>query len=649
MKIFEAYPGMYSFKLLPGLARFVLDQHLNEFVIDQFELSRKVNLPLLKHIARLPQEHLLKYATDTTVEYLTYLSENRAKDQLVNSFSKWRTDQLDIIGNSDIAAEDITVFNYMRGKLLKKWCRVYNVSEDDRYELMDEIDLLMLGANTSASSTFMDILKSKVEQESHFNTQLVNKYINGNVKDLMGYTREEVIGMGDKILPMLTHPDDVAALTDGVNRILNDRDGKTHVLEYRFKHASGEYKWLRSYQIVFKRDESGRPIELLGTSFEISKEKEIALALAKREAQLLEAQSIAQLGSYEWDLRNDESVNTPQLMKIFELESRQRHEEFMHNVHPDDQQKVQQAIQQSFVTGNYDCQYRYRIKGKEKVLWARGVVSFDKNEKPHLLKGTVQDITELKKMEAELVLKTQELERTNESLKQFASIASHDLKEPLRKMSMYTDMVITLEDGNISEVSQANLEKVKTSSVRMQNMIEDILDFSSIAAEPKRQIINLRSSVNAAREILDEIINEKDAIIYCENLPEVYVNPSQMRQLFQNLITNALKFSKKEINPIIEITYRILNEHELSIKTPKRADQYIEIRVADNGIGFKQEHAEKIFGLFTRLHAKSEYQGSGLGLSICKRIVENHGGNIRAESVPDEGSTFIITLPIITP
>lgn len=653
MRIYEARPGLYTFRHLPQFAKFVLDEHLEEFVREQINLSRELKLPLLKYLSHLSDEQLVQTSINTTAEYLTYLSENKAKEQLQTSFQRWWRDQLRIVGKYDISAEDITVLNYIRQSVLKKLLRLYDVSSDTRLDLIDEIDRLYFGATTSAFNTYMDMLKGEIENESFLNKQLIDTspgiififdliekkeiYVNGNVKQLMGFTPQEVIDLGGRILSELTHPEDVEIITSGFKDILDDTTGRTHVLEYRFRHKDGTYRWLRSYMRILKRDENGKPLELLGTSFEVTREKETAQALQKREEQLLEAQSITKIGSFEWNLINDTSVNTPELEKVMEIDGHQRNEDFMQNVHPDDRERVRTEMAAAYESGYYDCQYRYVVNGREKHLWSRGRM-IKKDGQPTILRGTVQDITELKNIENALMKKTEELQRSNESLQQFASIASHDLKEPLRKMSMYTDMVLTVEDAALTGSSKANLEKVKSSSIRMQQMIEDILDFSSLTNVATKEEVDLKEVVGAAQEILRDSIQEKQAIITCDDLPMAAVIPSQMRQLFQNLITNALKFSKPNVQPRIHISHQYIG-------TSEPTSRLLEIRVQDNGIGFKQEYAERIFGLFTRLHSRSSYEGSGLGLSICKRIVENHNGTIAAVSEPDKGATFILCFP----
>jgi signal transduction histidine kinase len=178
----------------------------------------------------------------------------------------------------------------------------------------------------------------------------------------------------------------------------------------------------------------------------------------------------------------------------------------------------------------------------------------------------------------------------------------------------------------------------------MQQMITDILSYSSIEGEEK-EIINLQAVLDETLELLDQTIKEKGATITSDSLPAAFADAAQIRQLFQNLISNALKFAKPDVPPRITFSHTIKKGKEITIPGASTNLKYLQICIADNGIGFEEEYAEKIFGLFNRLHSKSAYEGSGLGLSIARRIVENHNGFIAAQSKKGEGATFIITLP----
>jgi PAS domain S-box-containing protein len=267
----------------------------------------------------------------------------------------------------------------------------------------------------------------------------------------------------------------------------------------------------------------------------------------------------------------------------------------------------------------------------------------------------IRDITEQKKSQAELEQKTKELEqktreleRSNQQLKEFAAVASHDLKEPVRKIAINADSIVTSEKECLSKKAEASLLKIKTAAHRMQGLIDGILAYSSLEAEVQRQVCSLEELLQGVLVTLEDRIRETNALVISKGagLPEAAVIPIQMQQLLQNLIANALKFSKEGVPPVITITSAILSKKDAAGLLPQPSDHNLQLNVTDNGIGFSAEDGDKIFGLFQRLHGRSAYEGSGLGLALCRRIAENHGGTITATSEPDNGATFTVLLPI---
>lgn len=230
----------------------------------------------------------------------------------------------------------------------------------------------------------------------------------------------------------------------------------------------------------------------------------------------------------------------------------------------------------------------------------------------------------------------EQLHRSNEELEQFAHIAAHDLQEPLRMVKSYLDLIRKRYQGKLDETGNEFLAFALDGAQRMQRMIEDLLSLSRIG---KKKPIDQRTAtgplVQTAILNLQERIRECRAhILVAQDLPNLAVDPGQMVQLLQNLLANAMKFQKsKEIPP------------EIHIGAIRQQDGFWRFQVQDNGIGIAPEHAEKIFGLFARLHGRTKFEGSGLGLSICRKIVERHGGRIWVESTPDQGSTFYFTIP----
>jgi PAS domain S-box-containing protein len=246
----------------------------------------------------------------------------------------------------------------------------------------------------------------------------------------------------------------------------------------------------------------------------------------------------------------------------------------------------------------------------------------------------------------ELAEANKTLQHNNRELEQFAYIASHDLQEPLRKVSTFTEMLKT-NLGDIDERSKTYLSKISTSSLRMMQLIRDVLDFSQISNE--REVFELVDLSNIVESIISDfelVIEQKGATINYNHLPAVKGIPLQMRQLFSNLLSNALKFTQTDVPPVITLTAQRLSYEEMSSRPGLLQDTpYFIITVKDNGIGFEQQHAEKIFGIFQRLHGKTEYAGTGIGLALCKKIAQNHHGEIWATSNSDTGTTFHIILP----
>ena len=244
-----------------------------------------------------------------------------------------------------------------------------------------------------------------------------------------------------------------------------------------------------------------------------------------------------------------------------------------------------------------------------------------------------QDITERKKAESKIEQYAKALERSNNALQEFASIASHDLQEPLRKIITFGNQLKHIP-GNSDKRSEDYLNRMQQTAARMQTLILDLLRYSQVhtEAKPPRQI-NLRNIVDEVIEILEKRISETRGTIIIDSLPALHTEDFQMRELFQNLIGNALKYHREGVYPVIKI------------KSCQMENQHWKITVEDNGIGFDEKHKNKIFSPFHRLHGRSAYEGTGMGLAICKKIVDRHRGTITAQSTPEKGSTFIIILP----
>lgn len=257
-----------------------------------------------------------------------------------------------------------------------------------------------------------------------------------------------------------------------------------------------------------------------------------------------------------------------------------------------------------------------------------------------------QMVFEKERFQKILENKVKELDRSNKELEEFAYIASHDLQEPLRKITSFSERLKEKLPSNLEPDVQLYLNRMLAATENMRTLIDNLLEFSRTSRnrEPfvRLDLNNILADVKADLELK---IEESDAQFASGKLPVIDGIPMQMRQLFTNLFTNAIKFRKPNQPPQITITSREVIEEEKDTHHLKPNANYYLISVSDEGIGFDQEYAEKIFQIFQRLHGKAEYPGSGIGLAICKKIVENHMGLIYAEGLSGKGATFNILLP----
>jgi signal transduction histidine kinase/CHASE3 domain sensor protein len=264
---------------------------------------------------------------------------------------------------------------------------------------------------------------------------------------------------------------------------------------------------------------------------------------------------------------------------------------------------------------------------------------------------TFSDVTYDKETEIKLLNYTQELKRSNEDLEQFAYVASHDLQEPLRKIRSFGDRLVSKYQEKLDTTGKDYIERMQVAAMRMQNLIEDLLAFSRITRTselPGKVVIN-KLLLEIQEDLSHQIASENASVNFGEIPPVLGVRP-QIQRLFQNLISNAIKFRKSEENPVVKVSGELMSASDITkdFALNVQHKNYVKITVSDNGIGFDEKYAEQIFNVFQRLHGRNEFHGTGIGLAICKKIVNHHGGLIIATSKEGVGSNFIIILPAST-
>jgi light-regulated signal transduction histidine kinase (bacteriophytochrome) len=250
-------------------------------------------------------------------------------------------------------------------------------------------------------------------------------------------------------------------------------------------------------------------------------------------------------------------------------------------------------------------------------------------------------------LQAELEENVKDLHRSNKELEQFAYVASHDLQEPLRKMRTFSNILQTREKANLTHEGQEMLDRIDVFGSRLQKLIEDLLTYSRMINKSYEVVqVDLNKTIAEVKMNIGDAFPGKIISITCEPLPVIAGFETQLYQLFQNLINNSIKYARIDQAAIIHIAVSTIKGSQIAHAQNADSDKiFYKINVTDNGIGFDNQYAEKIFVIFQRLHGKAEYEGTGIGLAICKRVVENHSGYITASSEPDKGTTISVFLP----
>lgn len=487
---------------------------------------------------------------------------------------------------------------------------------------------------------FRMLVENSMDIIIHANIHREITYINPAVKKIMGYEVEEVVG---KRLRDMIYEADLNRLLSEFEEVLQS-PGKSFKKEYRVKKKEGGFVWVEAtvVNLLHMKGVEGMIIN----QRDITEKKEKEEELYKSNERFLYVARATNDAIWDWDLESDIVTRTGHGLKTNfgydPVEVSKDKDFWIKKVHPDDLEsmldKRTRALNDS-QDAYWDDEYRIiKADGSFAYIYDKGYIIRNQEGKAIRMIGATQDITRRRAAEAllgelntRLKKRAAELTTSNIELERFAYVASHDLQEPLRMVSSFLQLFRKKYEGQIDETADRYIHYALDGAERMKKLILDLLTYSRVGSDKSGyEEVNMNELLKDIYNLFEKEIKETNAQVEIGNLPMINANKTQMFQLFQNLVGNALKYHSKEI-PSIKITCKEMES------------QYL-FSVKDNGIGIDAAHYEKIFQLFQRLHSKGSYSGTGIGLAICKKIAERHGGSIWVESGKENGSCFYLTI-----
>ena len=476
---------------------------------------------------------------------------------------------------------------------------------------------------------------------------------------LLGFKPEQFNASKEHFMDVV-HPEDKQIINQTSEQMFESLVNQP--VFYRIIRADGEVRYFKSKGIFFK-DQEGEDI-FIGTNADVTDEHYNSIKLKQRNAELESkneelnimtemfenAEQIGLFSSWSWDVRTNRSILSDNYYRLVGCEPQSFESNFkffLEFVHPDDRHIAIEANRRMAETHQGVSSF-YRIIRKDGALrYFRSISKVLKNTKEQsFLTGYITDVTEQHLSDLALQKRNVDLENTNAELTAFNHVASHDLQEPLRKIQVFISRLKEVE--NLTGVAEMYFTRIESAATRMRTLIDDLLAFSRAnSSEMNFEFVDLNKILDKSLRDLSEVILEKKAKIKCDTLPSLNVIPFQIQQLFINLIGNALKYARPNVPLCIAVICKKVEGKDFSTLRVKNTNApYYKISIKDNGLGFEQQYAEVIFNPFQRLQNKEGYAGTGIGLSICKKVVENHAGVITAEGKVGEGSTFSFFLPI---
>lgn len=662
---------------LPAYADYILQNHLEPFVRELIIFSKEVKIPLLRYFTSYTDDELVKLGMESNTEMLQLVSEYKVIAFIERTSTRFLADDLPLINREAVMIDDITLVSLVRRKTFRKFLLSYTTDALLFSKIMEEVDRFTVTTEAASFHAYNEIQQqrlSKINEELMHSEAMLNHaqaltHIGNWSWDLadnnITWSDEmyRIYGLEPQVenitferFMSLIHPDDRAKRMEEIQQSLQTGEAVDYFL--RIVNPGGEIKMLKGKGEVLK-DENKKPLKFNGTCQDVTREHLLNKDLQEKEQifqQLIHNAPDAVI------VINIESIITLWNPKTTDIFGWTAEEAIGRNL-------TETIIPAKYKEAHEQGMKRFLATGEANILnKTLELTACNKNKKEFYISLTIsetiqagnkafvaflRDISiqkqtqlELQKKSTLLEFKNLELQRINEELESFNFAASHDLQEPLRKIQTYSSRILDRGKKGLDPNVMKDLDKIMTSSARMQKLIQDLLSFSQNTLKSQdTEAVDLNTIIEEVKHSFIDKMEEKRVYIHAEKLPVVKVVPFQFLQLFINLLGNAVKYHRPGIAPIIHIRSALVNPSEIKIEGPFPSQHYLLISIMDNGIGFETAYANKIFDLFTRLHNKETYSGTGIGLATCKKIVHNHEGYIRAESTPGEGSTFFIYLP----
>ncbi|RYF97522.1 MAG: PAS domain S-box protein, partial [Chitinophagaceae bacterium] len=397
------------FSAVPRFAQYILDNHFEEYLYKEIAIARSMEIPLWKKYRDVAAEDLAKNSRAYFTSFLQALATNTVHENLQVNIENYKQDLLKGVTRDLITPEDFILTHAARKKALLSFVCHYSSSSDEIVKIIDEIDMILCHYSVAATDAYVELITKNAEEERSIKDKLFTTspgfyyiydlhqdkqvLISERLFDSLGYERFEYAG-NSQFFKHIMHPDDLENAVSYFASLKSMKEGEVRFFEYRMRDSKGEYQWMRNYESVYKWNADKTPAQLLGVALDITRERFFTEEIRSKEEALSEAQSLAHMGAYTWDLKNNVLLNFSGSLDSLGISEGRTFSEVMDKVHPSDRKEVLKKFDRA-LQGKYDfeCEYRCIINNRERILWSRGRVSVDNNE-PRYFKATVMDVTD---------------------------------------------------------------------------------------------------------------------------------------------------------------------------------------------------------------------------------------------------------------